>query len=50
VPGWARAATPLLAVLHALVLVGLAPLARVVRARCAGRGPSRTDGRCAGCR
>jgi hypothetical protein len=31
VPGWARAATPLLAVLHALVLVGLAPLARVVR-------------------
>jgi hypothetical protein len=30
-PGWVRAATPPLAVLHALVLVGLAPLARVVR-------------------
>jgi hypothetical protein len=31
VPRWARAATPLSALLHALVLVGLAPLARVVR-------------------
>jgi glycosyltransferase involved in cell wall biosynthesis len=31
VPGWARAAIPLLAVLQALALVGLAPLARLLR-------------------
>jgi hypothetical protein len=31
VPGWARAATPLVAALQAIVLVGLSPLARVVR-------------------
>jgi glycosyltransferase involved in cell wall biosynthesis len=31
VPGWARATTPLLAVLQTLVLIGLAPLARAVR-------------------
>jgi glycosyltransferase involved in cell wall biosynthesis len=31
VPGWARAATPLVAALQAIVLVGLAPLARAVR-------------------